>query len=215
MPAERASTLVYNEMRSKIIAGTLSPGISLVETELAEQYGVSRNTIKKTLLQLEGENLVSIEPNKGAKVRSYSLEEVLEYLEVRSALEGLIAKLATPTISDADILAMKQCFEKMQMCLDQQQVLEYSKLNGTFHEILFHACPNRTLVNMTLDLKNRIHKYSAKATLIPGRHQQSLAEHAAILEALSAKEPERAERLVREHIANVRQVFEEHHNLLF
>ena len=99
--------------------------------------------------------------------------------------------------------------------MEQQQLIEYSKLNEAFHETLYRACPNRTLVNMTLGLKNQMRKYNAKTTLIPGRHVQSLSEHKAILEAISAREPERAERLVREHIANVRRVFEEHHRLLF
>ncbi|MCL2616943.1 MAG: GntR family transcriptional regulator [Defluviitaleaceae bacterium] len=215
MATGRASTLVYDDIRAKIIAGELHSGTGLIETDLAEQYGVSRSTVKKALLMLEGENLVSIELNKGAKVRTYSLEEVLEYLEVRGALEGLIASLATQVISAEDIVALSKCFEEMQASAENQTIMECSKHNQEFHEIIYNACPNRTLVNITVTLKNQMSKYNAKTILVPGRRKQSLSEHKSILEAISAGESTKAETLMRNHIANVRKVFEEYYELLF
>ena len=215
MAAGRASTFVYEDIRTKIIAGELPSGAGLVEMDLAEQYGVSRSTVKKALLMLEGENLVSIELNKGAKVRSYSLEEVLEYLEVRGALEGLIASLAAKVISSEDISSLYRCFEEMQAYVESQTLIEYSKCNQKFHDFIYRACPNRTLVNITITLKNQMSKYNAKTILIPERRKQSLLEHKSILEAISARESERTEILMRNHIANVRRTFEEYYELLF
>ena len=94
---------VYSDLKNKIQTGELPPSSRLHEQELSQLYSVSRNTIKKALLMLENEGLVVIEENKGAKVRTYSMEEVLEYLDIRSCLEGFIVERAVPVITEDKI----------------------------------------------------------------------------------------------------------------
>ena len=90
------TTMVYEKLRERIERGYYSPAESLPEIELAAEYSVSRNTIKKALLMLEKDSLVAIEQNKGAKVRSYSKSEIMDFLELRAELEGFIVRLAVP-----------------------------------------------------------------------------------------------------------------------
>lgn len=215
MVATTTTTLVYNNIRSKIIKGELSPNENLTEMELANQYGVSRNTVKKALLMLERENLVTIELNKGTKVRAYSLDEVLEYLEVRATLEGFIVNLAVPVITGEQINALEEIMSEMCKNKEQQNLVEYSKCNQRFHEVIYEACPNRTLVDMTTSLKAQMGKYNTKTILIPGRDVRSLAEHTAVLEAIKAGEVALADALMRRHITNVRKTFEENYSLLY
>ena len=75
------TTMVYENLKERIEQGYYSPAESLPEIDLASEYNVSRNTIKKALLMLENDAFVTIEQNQGAKVRSYSKVEVLEFLE--------------------------------------------------------------------------------------------------------------------------------------
>ncbi|MDO4483749.1 MAG: GntR family transcriptional regulator [Clostridia bacterium] len=100
--AATQTTQVYQDLKHKILHSGYAPSESLPEADLATTYSVSRNTIKKALLMLENDGLVVIEPNKGAKVRSYSKTEVLEYLEIREVLEERLMKLAVPAMTADD-----------------------------------------------------------------------------------------------------------------
>lgn len=209
------TTQVYDALKNKIIKGEYSPSESLPEQELSNQYDVSRNTIKKALLMLEKESLVTIEPNKGAKVRSYSLSEVLEFLELRSMLEGFIIRKAVPVITDDQIRRLGEILQIMKEHHSNHELLHYSQNNLLFHGIIYEACPNRTAVEMTLNLKNQMRKYNTKTILIPGRDNQSFAEHSAIYDAVKNRDPELAEVLMVRHISNVLKTFEQNYSLLF
>lgn len=215
MAAASQSVIVYEDLKAKIEKGIYSPAESLPEVELATEYGVSRNTIKKVLLMLANDNLVSIERNKSAKVRSYSLKEVLDFLELRSDLEGFIARKAVPAITDAQIVAMEGILSEMKEFQAKRELLSYSQRNQLFHQILYDACPNRTAVDVTVALKKQMSKYNTKTILIPGRDAQSFSEHSAILDAVRRRDADEAGRLVSRHIDNVRQTFREHYDLLF
>lgn len=205
----------FEDLRDKINSGVLPPAESLREMDLAAQYGVSRNTVKKALLMLEKENLVVIEPNKGAKVRTYSMEEVSEFLELRAELESFIARLAVPAFTQEHLDRLQSTLEEMKGHMDNGDLLRYSDGNRVFHQIIFDACPNRTAVNLTMNLKAQMSKYNSKTILVPGRNQLSYEEHTAILRAILCRDAQLAEALVRHHISNVRKAYEKYFSLLY
>ena len=206
---------IYTDLKDQIIRGVFPPAFSLTETDLAQKYGVSRNTIKKSLMMLESEGLVSIERNKGAKVRVYSIEEVLEFLEVRDVLEGYVARITAAAISDTQIAEMEGLLEQMKQLSRDKDLLAYSQCNHQLHQIIYDACPNHTAANMTVLLKQQMRKYNSKTILIPGRDMASLREHEKILEAMKAHDGDAAEESMREHIRNVSNTFRENYMLLF
>jgi len=214
MKGNGPSVAVYESLKKKIEIGSLSPSENLREVELANQYKVSRNTIKKALLMLERDTLVTIEQNKGAKVRSYSLDEVLEFLELRSALEGFIIRLACAVLSESDISAMKHILDTMRELKNQQELVLYSQQNQKFHQVIYDACPNRTATILLMNLKNQMKKYNTKTILIPKRSDQSFSEHEEVFEAVKNKSCLEAESLMIIHIMNVRKVFQENYQLL-
>ena len=209
------TTMVYEKLKERIEAGDYSPAESLTEIDLANEYGVSRNTIKKALLMLENDAYVTIEPNKGAKVRSYSKSEILDFLELRVELEGFIIRLAVPAFSQEDIEKLDQIFTAMLQCQESNDLLGYSAHNREFHDVIYRACPNKTATEFLVRLKGQMRKYDSKTILIPGRGGHSCEEHKRILEAVKARDVRTAEALTREHIANVRKVYEEYYSLLF
>lgn len=206
---------VYRMLKNEIINGLKKPSETLPEKELSEQYKVSRNTIKKALLMLEKENIVIIEPNKGAKVRAYSLAEVLEYLELRAVLEGFIVRSATLHFTQEKVNEMQEILTVMKGHLENNELLLYSQNNQKFHKVIYDTCPNRTAVEMTLALKSQMSKYNTKTILIPGRDAQSFSEHSAILSAIQNKNADLAESLMILHIHNVRRTFSENYSFLF
>lgn len=211
----RQSTTAYKQIKDKIISGEYAPSSNLPELDLSNKFNASRNTIKKVLLMLEKEGLVSIELNKGAKVRSYSIDEVLEFLDLRATLEGFIIRRTVPIISDKEIKKLEGILETMEKLSQKKELLLYSKENQKFHQVIYEACPNKISIEITTTLKNQMAKYNTKTILIPGRSTQSLDEHALILAAIKEKDCDLAGKRMEVHIYNVRQTFEDNHALLF
>ena len=215
MAKTNQTTIVYEMLKEKIEKGIYSPAESLPEVELAKEYNVSRNTIKKALLMLESNAFVTIEQNKGAKVRSYSRREVLDYLQLRVELEGFIVRLAVPCFTESDVAQMQEIFLQMGERRKANDLLGYSALNGEFHKIIYRTCPNKTATDLLIRLNAQMRKYNTKTILVPGRGDHSYAEHEAILNAIRAGDAAAAEACMRRHVEHVRKTFEENFSLLF
>lgn len=213
--AETQTTIVYKKMKEQIESGAYSPAQSLPELALSKEYNVSRNTIKKVLLMLENDGYVTMDLNKGAKVTSYSKDEVLQFLELREVLEGFIIRLAVPNFGKEETDKLKSIVDQMKIYARNGALMEYSACNQEFHNLIYASCPNKPAVDMTLKLKNQMKKYNSKTILIPGRSDHSLEEHTAIYEAIRDKDTDRAETEIKKHIHNVRCVFEQYFSFLF
>ncbi len=107
---------VHQALRQRILDGVFRPSESLTEVTLAAELGVSRATIRKALLKLESENLVVIEENKRARVRWFSIEEVMQYLEVRELLEGFVIRQSVPFLANAELKEMRAILSEMKKC---------------------------------------------------------------------------------------------------
>ena len=213
--AETQTSIVYEKIKQNIESGIYSPAQSLPEATLAAEYGVSRNTIKKALLMLENDGYITMDLNKGAKVSSYSKDEVLQFLALREVLEGFIMREAVPAFTATDIHRLKSTLDKMADFKVNGDLLSYSKCNQEFHKIIYDACPNKTAVDVTLKLKNQMRKYNSKTILIPGRADQSFSEHNAIYQAIAEHDSDKAEACIRLHVHNVRDVFDQYYSMLF
>lgn len=215
MAKANQTTNVYENLKKRIEQGYYSPAENLPEIELAREYNVSRNTIKKALLMLENDAYVTIEQNKGAKIRSYSKVEVLEFLELREELEGFIVRLSVPHFNAASVAKLKKLLEEMAEHKAAANLLAYSACNQKFHDMIYAVCPNKTVIDVTVRLKSQMRKYNGKTILIPGRDERSYQEHYAIVEAIEKKDAVLAEEYMRRHIHNVRNTFDEYYSLLF
>ncbi|OLR65226.1 GntR family transcriptional regulator [Peptoniphilus porci] len=209
------SEQIYIKLKDEIQSGQLSPDKNLKEIELAKRFNVSRNTIKNVLIMLEGDGLVLLKTNKGAYVRSFSLEEVLEYLEIRIHLEKFIIEHSIDNLSKDDFLKLENILDEMKVCLEENNLIDYSKCNSEFHKIIYDACDNKTAVNMTVDLKDRMKKYHSKTVLIPGRSKQSYKEHIELYNALKNGDKKNAINIIEKHLKNFETMFKEYYDLLF
>ncbi|MFA6505835.1 MAG: GntR family transcriptional regulator [Treponemataceae bacterium] len=204
----------YEEIKKRILEGIYHPQESLTEIALSNDLSVSRNTVKKALLKLESENLVIIEESKRARVRSFSIDEMIQYLELRELVEGYVIRRSVLLLADADLAEMRGILAEMHRCLEAHELLEYSKNNWRFHEVIYRVCPNRPAVEMTLEIKNQFKRYNVKTILIKGRDENSYAEHCRILEALERRDVDAAEKLMRQHVANMSEVLRKNSALL-
>ena len=205
---------VHQEIRQRILDGVFRPSESLTEVTLATKLGVSRNTVRKALLKLESEKLVVIEENKRARVRWFSIEEVMQHLEIRELLEVFVVRQSVLLLGNAEIGEMRAILSEMKKCIEARDLLQYSQLNWRFHDVIYRVCPNRPAVEMTMSIKNQLKRYNIKTVLIQGRGDDSLDEHSKILFALERRDVDGAEMMMRRHIANLRTVLQKHFDLL-
>ena len=204
----------HQELRQRILDGVFRPSESLTEVTLAAELGVSRNTIRKALLKLESENLVLIEENKRARVRWFSMEEVMQYLEVRELLEGFVIRQSVPFLGAAELKEMRAILSEMKKCLKSHELIQYSQHNWRFHDVIYRVCPNRPAVHMVMAIKSQLKRYNIKTMLVQGRGEDSLDEHSKILSAIERRDADGADTQMRRHIANLRTVLQRHRELL-
>ena len=205
----------YHYMKDKILDGTFKPAQKLVETQLAELIGVSRNTVKKALLKLEQENLVAIEVNKGATIKSLTLEEILNYLEIQELLDGLVVKSAIRNMTEADLEKMKSILDQMKNHLEKQEFDQYSALNKEFHKVIYQSATNVQAVEQVNIIKTQLSRYKFRTILVSDRKKSSYKEHMEIYKTIKERNEEKAEIAVKKHVAAVRETIKENYHYLF
>jgi DNA-binding GntR family transcriptional regulator len=196
-------------VRELILRGDFAPGLRLGEVELAERLGVSRTPVREALARLAAEGLVEISPNRGARVTSWSVEELEGVFDLRSALEPRLTALAVPRARPEHVAALDELAERMR-CVGtpgQRQDLDaIVPLNREFHDRLVALADHAALatalaaaVRTPIVVRN-FHTYD-DASL-----RRSLAHHVEIVAALRAGDPQWARAVMTAHIHNARAV---------
>lgn len=198
------SERVYREIRQAILSGELPSGNRLVELSLAARYDVSRTPVREALKRLIAEDLVTVDSVRGTVVRGIDMPEVEEVYSIREVLDGLAARLAARRISQEDLARLTSLMEIMTEAVERQRQEALVQANIRFHEILYQASGNDRLVALGRSLNDFIRRFSATAFRSYERDAEVLGEHRSIVEALDRRDPERAERMARDHMIEAR-----------
>jgi DNA-binding GntR family transcriptional regulator len=193
----------YLLLREELRTGRLLPGQRLVEAELVESLGVSRALVRATLSRLSHEGLVDKEPNRGARVRMVTEDEAVEITQVRAVLEALTAHQAAVNATPDDIDQMRALIAQMRNFLGQNDLLAYSDCNAKLHILVQVASHHVTAQRLIANLRAQMVRFQYRTILVPGRANESLAEHTALVDAIAAHDPERAEAAMRTHLTHV------------
>jgi DNA-binding GntR family transcriptional regulator len=196
---------VSDEIRRRIIAGTLPQGERIREEEVAAELGVSRNPVREALQTLTHEGFVEIEPRRGARVMVLSEERAAHLFEVREALEGLVAALAATRRTTEQLDQIARVTRAGLDAVPSGELGELPALNTRFHELLVDAAANPLLSDMLTDLTNVIQWMYTRRLL--ERSQWSWEEHAMITDAIADQDAGRAAELARTHIRNARDAY--------
>jgi DNA-binding GntR family transcriptional regulator len=195
---------VYEELRSRILAGELPPGAPLVEAALAKTLGVSRTPIREALRRLEQDMLVE-RVHRGLQVRARSPAEILEIYEVRIVLEGTAARAAADRYTEIDRIRLRQ----LAAALAQRQSApsqELAALNLTFHKAIWQASHNQTLIDVLERLHIHLYRYPDTTYALPGRSQSSLHEHEELMDAIFNHNGELAATIASTHMTIARDI---------
>lgn len=193
----------YERLRAAILAGDFQPNERLVEADLIESLGVSRAAVRIALVRLAHEGLVEHERNRGAKVRLVPTEEAIEILQVRALLESLAAREAATHASQADIDELRLILADMRDRLDAGDLLGCSNRNAALHSRILEISGHATASRIVSALNSQLVRFQYRTILVPGRAERSFSEHAAVVEAIAARAPAKAEAAMRLHLDHV------------
>lgn len=193
-----SQTDAYGLILEAIDTGVYRPGDRLVESELAERFGVSRTPIREALQRLETQSLLTRD-GRSLIVASLDHNQLAELYVVRGELEGLAARLAARHATPEEVRVLRDMLEADHALLGDPKAL--SRANRRFHKQIHLASHNRFLVRQ-LDLVHRSMALLATTSLsVEGRPVGTLEEHAAIVTAIEAGDGEAAGQALRDHIS--------------
>jgi len=193
----------YQVLRKAIIEGRLEAGARLVETEIAEQLGISRTPVREAIHMLESEGMVSLIPRKGYVVADFSAQEVEEIFGIRQVLEGYAGRLATSRITAQQLEELKDIYTRSLKYVDEpDSALPLFQLNTEFHDCLISCSQNRRLRELIDTVRSSLLSYRLATLTDPAERRQSVEGHQQILAALERKDADLVEELINQHVAH-------------
>ncbi len=196
-----AAEKVRVRLEHDILAFVIKPGEKLDETRLAEINGVSRTPVREALRQLAASGLVDMRPHRGAVARRLSLGEIVELFEMMAMFEGLCARLAAKRAMMHHLAAVRAAHEACRIYVTSEDIDNYYKANEFFHEQIYNACGNSSLIKQTLQLRDRLKPFRRYQLNRVNRLMESFAEHERIVIAIEGGDARVAEELIQEHLA--------------
>ena len=195
---------IYDRLRTAVLNGQFRPGAILVETAVAEDYGVSRTPVREALRALEKDGILQ-QSGRHLIVRITTLEEVMEIYDCRIVLEGVAAEWAARTRTDNDLILLELALNEMVQGVGRSP-FELASINHSFHDRMWRSSHNATLVDLLTRLAVHIRRYPTPTVSQPGRWEKAISEHQGIIEAIRNQDDELARRLSSEHMAAARDL---------
>jgi DNA-binding GntR family transcriptional regulator len=187
----------YADLRARILDGSLAPGVSLEQSIIAQEYGISTTPVREALRRLESEQLVVVRPHYGPRVADLSVDELHHLFAVRLELDPLAAELAADAATEQEVAAIRARVEA-----PFRTTAERVPANREFHRSIYEACGNPVLIQVLDSLWNRCDRY--RFLLLrdedSGDVHRHDAEHQAMAEALEAGDGRVLRGLVRDHV---------------
>ena len=188
-------------LTNAIIQGRIIGGEQLVENELQRKLGISRGPIRESFRILEKNGLVTIIPRKGTFVRRILRKDVEENFPIRAHLEGLSARLAISNLTSENIEKMKSALSIMTIAFRDHNFESYFKSHSEFHEIIYKASKNDTLIRIIDNLRLQANWFRLSYLYIfRESFEYAIKVHQEILDSLVKKDSDRVEALMKEHI---------------
>lgn len=192
-----APDLVRDGLRDAILSGKYTEGQQLRQDELAEQFGTSRIPVREALRQLEGEGLIELQANKGAVVKGLSIDDVLELLDIRIALECRALKLAIPNMAIEDLDLAEEILSEYDAAPDPAA---WGEMNWRFHWTLYSPCNRPKLLSMIEANYGHVSLFTRRQVSMATGKTKPQQDHAELLRLCKEGEAEAAVILLEKHI---------------
>lgn len=201
-PGRSSSQAAYELLIAEIESGRLPPGSRLLEVDLAQRLGISRTPVREAIKRLETQGLVSHEPNQGAVITKLDHARTVELYVVREVLEGLAARLAATSATQQELDILRLTMEEDWKYVDRPEKLVIR--DRLFHKQIQLTARNRFLNDILDNMRISQILMTGTTLAVQARPTALLEEHQAIVDAIIARDADRAEACARLH---VRQAF--------
>jgi DNA-binding GntR family transcriptional regulator len=188
---------VYDALADMIANGTLKPGQHLVESDLADQLGVSRQPIREALQRLQGDGWVELRPAYGAFVHTPTADEIGQLLGVRSALEAYSAYVAAQHATPEHVARLWELHAAGVAALASDDENALAEANAALHRYLVEISGNHVLAELTRQVERRVRWYYTP--IARPRGKEAWNEHASLIRAIAKGDAGRAQQLMRKH----------------
>jgi DNA-binding GntR family transcriptional regulator len=205
-----AQEAVLAELRRAIVSGELRPGQQVRQDALAERWGVSRVPLREALKILEGEGAVTYLPHRGYFVAELSVPDLEEVYRIRALLEEEAVRGTLPVLADEDLERFEAAVRDCEAAGRDGQLEEMAAANRRLHFVLYESGGRPRLVRMIRILWDATDAYRSLYYATDRNRERVQAEHRAVLDAVLARDADRAVRLLAEHrehaVAHIRAV---------
>jgi DNA-binding GntR family transcriptional regulator len=196
----KISDLLREKIEEQIATGDLPPGSTLDEAALVEAHGVSRTPVREALIQLAAEGLIEMRPRHGAVVTSIGPGRLIEMFEVMAELESMCGRLAARRMSVGEHKTLAKAHEDCEKARAAHDPDAYFYANEQFHAAIYAGSHNQFLSEQAQQLHRRLRPYRRLQLRVRDRMGSSYTEHAAIVQAITAGDPQAASAALHGHI---------------
>lgn len=199
MPDISAASSLTDRIQADIFYGRLAPGMWLKQIDLERLYDCSRLALRQALDAVVAKGMLRHEPNRGYHVDQFDAHRVVSTAEARAVLEIASAEMALDHVSPAYLRELQRLAERHLAVLDTGTELEHEEANRIFHRALHAPCPNRVIVDLIFDLRERVPLAITRRTNTPVHLRARSLEHFEMIEALRTR-----------NVAALREIFWRH-----
>ncbi|MEI6859978.1 MAG: GntR family transcriptional regulator [Shewanella sp.] len=200
-PPVTAADKTFIRLRQDIVEGEIPSGTKLSETELSTKYAVSRAIIREAINRLASCHIVERKANIGARVVSLSNEGLIELYQVRESLEGMAARLAAKNMTTSEIDDLNQLLSSHFQEVKGGESYYQEAGDVDFHYRIIVGSKNKHLISMLINgIYHLVRMYRVQLSMAGPRVTTAFDEHKHIVQAISNRDEELAEILMRRHI---------------
>lgn len=200
------ATLVYNEIKQRIISLHYPPGEKLSEARLADELGCGRSPIRTAFAQLKNDGWIAVSPQSGTYVKAVSEQEIHDIFEYRLLLETHVTRQAATHITEDTLRKLRTSFRRLapqgDSDFDQDVFDDFNELDSMFHSTIYRTAGNALMTDSLLNLLDKVRWLKKMTPSPPQRMKESFAELEGILDAFEARDAELAAERMRAHIGN-------------
>ncbi len=198
--SESLPKAVQAEIMRLILEGEVGPGDKLTEADLAARLQVSRGPVREAFRALEEAGLLRLTRNRGVFVRQMDREQATELYEVRAGLDEMVGRILAPRITAEQVAELREFIKEMDTASSRNDPDGYFPRNIRFHDRIVEMTGNTKLLEIYRRLMNEMHLMRRRSLFQGGGILVSNEEHSEMVEALASGDPEKASRMLREHV---------------
>lgn len=196
--SESLEERVYHQILDMILSGEVAAGQKLVQEELAEKLGVSRTPLRSALAKLSGDKFVKLSNRNEAHVAKFGGSEIADLFELRAVLEGLVCRILAPTIERKHTIYLRSLMASVEGAASENESGSYREADIEFHTYLSNLMPEQKFGQL-LESIYSVTRMSLSQGILR-QPSETRREHLQIIDALEARDSDRAEQAMITHI---------------